>query len=78
MLSPKSEAGYEQTRHHELFRLTYVGHVVVEFAVVVSDRMIDMIELQKVLQCSSPFLMSSFDIMNFNGINLDSLGGIFT
>ncbi len=49
---------------------SYVRHVVVELKMVVDDRMLRVVELQQVLECSSSFSMICFHIMYIHRLNV--------
>lgn len=53
----------------------YVGSVVVEFEVVVDDGVVDVIGLDQVLECSSSFLGSFFNVDRLDRRQVELEGG---
>ena len=49
-----------------------MGHMVVKFKIMVHDRMVDMIQLEKVFQGSRLFLMLGLDVMHLDGVDINS------
>ncbi len=57
--------------HKVAFRTTYVRHMIVELQVMIHDRMIDMIELEKVFQCPSSLFVYNFDVVHLDRRDID-------
>lgn len=60
-----------ESRRSSKTMLTYMRRMIMELKMVVQDGEIDMIELQQVFECSTPFVFSGLGIMHLDGGDFD-------